>query len=497
MSTSLKNIAKHSSVYAFGNVLRKSIAFLLIPIYTRYLTPSDYGMLEILLITAHIMGIVGGLGIGSGLKRVFLYDANNREQQNLATTTASAFVVFMSLLIIAPMIVIAKPISLLLFEDSQYATWFLIVFITGIIRTNNIVPFQIYQAELKSIRFTIINLIAFTIELVSNIYFIVYLRIGILGILYGALLSSVIVFLINFAFIRRYIVLQFSKVLFKKMLRFGLPLIPGALAFWLMSSADRYFLIHYSDTHEIGLYSMGFRFAVILEFILREPFEKNWASIYFRLAKQANAKAQFSNIFTYYFLIGSFLCLGISIFAKPVIQIMTTPAFYSAYEVVPLLAVAILFRGMSNTTAVGIGISGKTEYYGLTVVATALINLLLNYLLIPPFGMKGAALATMFSFVFMQLAIYLIGLKLYPIKYDFLRLGKIVVAISLPLYFHFLLKPESLAMELILDIGLCLSYILVLFALNFFRENEITRIRGLIHRRNLGLPIVTTLRQKL
>jgi O-antigen/teichoic acid export membrane protein len=472
----IKDIVKHSSIYSIGNVLSKIIAFVLIPIYTRYLTPSDYGRLEILSVTENILIMLCSLGVGSGFIKAFLYDSHDINQQKKAATTAYGFIAAVSFLICGSLAIFSGPMSSLLLGDEAFAFWLVMTSITGFFGANNIIPFRVYRTELKSVKYTLINLVQFLIVSISNIYFIVFLGLGVVGILYGSLIGGALVFLINFVSIRRYFVLEFCTVMLKKMLRFGLPLIPAMLALWVITSTDRYFLMHFSNSNELGLYSMGFRFAVILDIVFRGPFDTNWPSIYFPLAKQPNAQQEFSKIFTYYLLVGSFLCLGLSLFAKPVIHLMTTSAFYSAYEVITILALAILFQGVSSILGVGIGISGKTEYGTLTVGGAAILNIVLNFLLIPTLGMKGAALATMISFAFMAFAVYRISQKLFPLQYEFERIAKIVAAFCLPLFLHYWLSPDALILEIIFDVGLCMSYIGLLVCFKFFKENEITWI---------------------
>jgi O-antigen/teichoic acid export membrane protein len=483
MSTVLKNLAKHSGVYSIGNVLSNSIAFLLLPIYTRYLTPADYGMLEILSITGEAVIIFCGLGIGNGLVRSFLYEAGNLEQQKEAITTAYIFMGVSSVLTHGLLIISSQPLSLLLLGDSHFALFLLISFITGMLRAGSIIPFQLYRAELESVKYTIISAIQFAIVLIGNIYFIVFADLGILGILYGSLMGAIVIFPINLFLIRRYFVLKFSVAMLKKMLRFGLPLVPSIAALWIILSLDRYFLNHFSNAHELGLYAMGFRFAAILELIFRGPFDTNWPSIYFPLAKQPNAREQFSRILTYYLLVGLFLSLGLSLFAKPAIQIMTGPAFHGAYDIVPLLVLATLFRGVSSNVGIGIAIAGRTEYYVLTVGGAAVVNIGLNFLLIPAFGKMGAAFSTMIAFAFMAFISYAISQKLFSIQYEFGRIGKLLVAFSLPLITHYWLLPDSPVWEIMLDIGLCTSYFVVLFSFKFFSRHEIVWLRELWQRR--------------
>jgi O-antigen/teichoic acid export membrane protein len=224
-----------------------------------------------------------------------------------------------------------------------------------------------------------------------NIYLVVFRDLKVLGILYGDLIGSLAVLLCSVFFVRKYLVQRFSLETLKQMLHFGLPLVPAMLAFWILRVSDRYFLQHYCSTHEVGLYAMGVRFALILELLCYAPFNNNWPAIYFRVIKQENAKEEFSSIFTY-FLLAMLFALAISALSRPAIQLMTTAAFYDAHQVVPLLILATLFLGIYTNVTIGVGITGKTEYHAVIVVMAALVNIALNFLLIPAHGMLGALL---------------------------------------------------------------------------------------------------------
>ncbi|MFQ5769231.1 MAG: lipopolysaccharide biosynthesis protein [bacterium] len=496
MSSPIKNIIKHSSVYSFSNILSKSIGFLLIPVYTRYLTPSDYGTLEILSITSQVLIIICTLGIGNGLLRVYLYDCKNQDEQKQATTAAYLFITFMSLLIFGLAIILASNISELAFDSSKLSFWFIIVFISGLLSVNNVIPMRVYRAERQSVKFTFVNLSKFILVLLSNIYFVVYLRLGVVGVLYGSLIGAAFAFGLNFVFVRNYFTRKFSFVQIKKMFRFGFPLLPAMLALWIITSTDKYLLAQYSSLHDLGLYSMGLRFAVIFEIVFRMPFDTNWPSICFPLAKQENAKQEFSKIFTYYLLAGSFLALTLALLAKPAIHIMTTHDYYESYQVVPILVAAFMFRGISSNIGIGIWLSGKTEYQALIMIGASVMNILLNFILIPIWGTMGAATATIISFMVMAFAHYTISQKLFPVKYEALRIIKLGVAFSLPLILYYLYSPESTMIQVMLAFLLCLSFILLLIILNFFTDEEINWLKRTMQKRKLAFAVVTSVRNR-
>jgi O-antigen/teichoic acid export membrane protein len=335
------------------------------------------------------------------------------------------------------------------------------------------------------------------VTILFTIYFVVIRELHVLGILYGDLIGASMVLLCSLFFLRNYLVRRFSPAILKQMLRFGMPLVPAMLAFWVLRVSDRYFLQHYSSTHEVGLYAMGVRFAFILELLFYAPFNNNWPAVYFRVAKQENAREEFSSIFTYFLLVICFFALAISIFSRPAIHIMTTTAFYDAYEVVPILILATIFLGIYTNVTVGVGITGKTEYHAGIVMIAALVNIALNFLLIPLYGMLGAALATVIAYGVKMVVGYVVGMKLYPIRYDFSRLIKITAAFCVPFVAHGLLASDSLFLEITLDFGLLASYLLLLVAFRFFSLGEINWMKLQWDKAKRGFAEATVLNSKL
>ncbi|NIR49298.1 oligosaccharide flippase family protein [candidate division KSB1 bacterium] len=487
MSSALKNIVKHSGIYSAGKILANSIGFLLIPVYTRYLTPADYGTLEILTITGQVLITVCTLGIGNGLLKVFLHDSNDDKERKQAATIAYVFVVLMSVLVFGPAILFSGLISKLTLNDSSLSLWFAILFLSGLFSAVSVIPFQVYRAERQSVRYTLINLLKFVLVLGSNIFFVVVLELGVVGVLYGSLIGALSVFVVNFLRIRGYFVWKVTLKLLKKMLRFGLPLLPAMLAIWMVTSIDRYLLAQFSDLNELGLYSMGMRFAIILEIVFRIPFDTNWPSIYLPLAKKANVDREFSKLFTYYLALGLFLALGLSLFAKPAIELMTTPDFYGAYAIVPILVLAFLFRGISSNVGIGIWLSGKTKYQAFIMIGTALVNIVLNIVLISPLGMLGAALATLASFGFMALVHYVVSQKFFSIRYEARRILKLISSFCVLLLVFYLMAPVSLLTQLITAALLCLSFPALLFLFNFFTVEEMEWLRKILKRTRLAV----------
>lgn len=469
----------HSFIFMLGGLASKLVGFLLIPVYTRYLTPADYGILELLFVSLEVVTIFAVLGVDSGLFKALSFDAGNDEEKKEAVSSAYYFILVASALIFGSLILFVRPISSLLLKDTgDYSELLMFLFIAGFLKANSIIPFKILRANLESIKYTLISLLGFLISVSLNIYFIVGLGKGLAGIVYSDVISALVVLLVNTILVRPWIVFRFCWDNLAKMLRFGLPLIPAVLALQVINISDRYFLEHLSTTHQLGLYSLGNKFSSILNFIFLTPFMTAWPAIYFPLAKSENAREELGQLFTYFWGLGIWLVLSLSFLLKPGILIMVAPEFHSAYSVVVLLLLSILFCGVAQCFGIGMPITGQTKYTPTPVILAGGINLGLNFLLIPSYGMMGAAWATLFSYLAMSGFSWIISQRIYPIVYEYGRILKIGGAGCFLYGIWYLIQGEASTIELIVSgILLPLTFPFLLYLMRVYHDKEINIIK--------------------
>jgi O-antigen/teichoic acid export membrane protein len=268
------------------------------------------------------------------------------------------------------------------------------------------------------------------------------------------------------------------------MLKFGSPLIPANISNLAMTSADRYFLQHFSTTTQVGLYSLSYNIGLVLNLVV-QAIQLAWPANLFEIAKQSNPEQHFAIILTYYTLVVGFIGLAISVLAREVVIIMTTPEFYSAYIVVPLIVLSYILFGVRNITNTGLTIKNKMQYAPLIIMATTIINLILNYLLIPEYGMLGAAWATLISYLILAITQTAVNLHFLYIPYEYLRLAKIALSWGFVYASSLLVNTSSIWINLILKSILLLGYPIFLFVIRFYSQQEIQFIKDTVSRRVL------------
>jgi len=299
-------------------------------------------------------------------------------------------------------------------------------------------------------------------------------RRGVEGLIIASLIQAALSAAISLVLIVSDLRLTFSTSILRRMLSFGMPLVPFGLCRLIMTYADRYFLQHYSTTTEVGLYSLGYSIALVLNLIVTAV-QMAWPAQMFAIAKKAGAEQHFSKILTYYVTILGFIGLAFSVLAPEALVIMTTPHFHRACTVVPLVALSYIFAGTMYMTNTGLETQNKVKYMAPIIVVSAALNLGLNYLLIPPYGMMGAAFATLTSYLFLAVVNTAVNLHFWYIPYEYNRIAKIALAWGLIYGTSLLTRMPNVWLSGLLKLLLLGTYPLLLYVFRFYKDRELTR----------------------
>lgn len=420
----LSFLFKHSSIYGLGNILSKLVAFILLPLYTNYLTPTDYGILELVSITSGMLGVVIGLGITQAMTR-FYYDFDDKDNRNLVVSTIYIIVFLISgcSLLLFPKI--SYWAAVLVFDSPEYAVFFFISFcslILGIVLDLG----QVYLRILyKSTIYVSISIATLILGVSLNILFIAIMQYGVIGALYGNLISKIIIVIPVTVIILYTIGIKFSQNLAYKMIKYSMPLIPSSIANSAVNYSDRYFINYFVSTADAGIYSIANKIGTAIHLLITSPFIMTFLPRRFQIVNESNAKNIFKQVYLYYCLIIVFLGLSIAIMSNEIIQLMTTPDFYKAGPLIPIIILSMIIFGMKYHFDFGIHYSKKTKYFAYINTTSAISHIGLNLILVKNFGLWGALYASLFAYTLNTVLIYIAGNSLYKIGYDFLKTSKI------------------------------------------------------------------------
>jgi O-antigen/teichoic acid export membrane protein len=491
MFNEIKTIFRHYLIYSFGNLASKAIGFLMIPVYTRYLTPDDYGIIEILTITSSIVSNILILGLSSAVLR-FYFNYNSIRDKNKVVSTALTFTLITTFLAVAFLYNFSKNISFLVFNSQRYFYLFQVLFVTLFFEISVAIPYMYLRAKDKSVMFTTISLLQLVLGLSFNIWFIVGLRLGVLGVLFSSLLSNLLISSFMLLFVFRDVGLHFSVNKLKEMMPYGIPLIPANLAMIVLNMGDRFLLQHFCSLQEVGLYSLGYRFAMMIGVLVGQPFLRVWNTHMFLIAERNDASEIYSRVLVYYSFILLFFGLGVSVLIKDILKIMATPEFFDAHKVVPFVVLGYIFYEVYYIFTVGIYLKKHTKWIAFIVSFATGLNILLNLLMIPKFGMMGAASVTALSFFCLPLSAYFLSNRLYHISFEFERVVKLIF-VALIIYFAgSLIDIESILLSLLLKTILILTYPIILYFFSFYEAKEIEKAIDMFRLARIKFHFITS-----
>jgi O-antigen/teichoic acid export membrane protein len=469
----LKRLAHHSVIYGLGGIVSRVLAVLLLPLYTSYLSPADYGRIETLVAGAAVLVILLRMGISSAFFR-FYFDSKDRAHRLVVVRTSFWFTIGMATLGLVVVELLAGSISSVLFGTGTHADLVRAAAVGIWAQMNYEQLTSLFRVEERSVAFVLASLANIVITVGATVLLVVALDKGPLGVLVGNFTGTLCVYVALVAYRREQLGLQFDRKLLRAMNRFGLPLVPSALALWVTNFSDRFFLVKLADAHEVGLYSIGVRIASAVVLLLT-AFRTAWPAFAYSIEDDAEARRTYGFVLTYLIAVVSWLSLTLGLLAPWIVRLLTTPSFYDGERVVAPLAFAGAAQAGYVVVAIGIGRVRRTQFNWVVTGAAAALNVVLNLILIPPYGMMGAAIATVaaYSLMFLLMAVY--AQRIYATPYQWRR-----VAIALTVAVALLVAGKLLDAPLPLAIALCAVYPLALLPLGFYLPAERARLRRLL-----------------
>jgi O-antigen/teichoic acid export membrane protein len=411
----LKRFGGQTAIYGLGYGLTRLLQFAFLPLYTRYLTPAEYGVLALLLITGQIAAVISQVGMGAAMFREIIYVETDR---HVVESTTLFFLTAVAGAVLAIGWTLSPWLSRLMFEHADYSTLLKLTFVTSALGIVEAVLLARLRIEGRPVTYSILALARFVGGAAIMVVFLVVLNRGLQGLVEATALTAALFALVYMGILLPGFRLTFSLAVLRRMLRFGLPLIPANVFGLSMASSDRYILQHYRTTAEVGIYSLGYTIGQIVAFFVN-AIQLAWPAHMFEIAKLPNAERQLARMLTYYCAVVGAISLGVSLFAEEILRVMATAEYYESARVVPWVAGASALWGLSFMVNSGLTTQDKMKYSGLLVTVVAIVNLGLNFWLIPRYGMMGAAWATLVSYALLAVVQTAANQMFWRIPYEY------------------------------------------------------------------------------
>lgn len=396
------------------------ITIFLVPFYTRVFLPSDYGVLSLVNNTFFLVGMFSICALDSAAGRWF-YETQDVTDHKKTFASWFWFQMLMSVGLCVLMLLISPFAAKNLLNLEWRKMWFIWLIPSATLITN-ILPAIIwnwYRFHRKAVAIIVFSISQSLLTILLTLLFVLVLKMGIPGVLLALFISTGVFSIVAAFQLKGWLSIKyFSMPRLKEMLRFSVPLIPVSIAYWLLNSTDSYFINHYSNTSEVGLFAIGSSLAAGVG-LFTNAFQQAWGPFAYSIMKEPTAPRVYGKVFEYFGVVSSILILLMFLFSPELLMIFTHPKYYGASWVASILSINIVLITFSYIASVGTNIMKNTIAYSKAVFIASVITIILDIILIPRWGKEGSAIATVIAQVCIPAFLFYKSQKLFYIPYRF------------------------------------------------------------------------------
>ena len=427
-----KNLFKQTAIYGLATVIPRMFSFLLVPLYTDLLPKAEYGKVSIIFAYMIFFNVI----LAYGMETAFFRFYNKETNKNAVIETTSVSIFWTSLTFLFVALLFRNTLALWSGIDEQYITYTIWILVLDALV---IVPFSKLRVNQQPIKYAIIKIGNVAINLVLSLFFLSYLPViaqsnpdSFLSSFYledfqigYIFVSNIVASLVTFLILSpNYLLLKwhFDYLLWKKMMKYGMPIMIAGIAFAINEQFDKILLSYLLPSNiaaaEVGVYSACYKLGLFMV-LYRTAYTLGIEPFFFSHADSKDAPQTYATITKYFVIFGSFILLSVIVFADVLKKIMIQDeSYWEAMKVVPLIILANFFLGIYTNLSVWYKLIDKTIIGAYISIVGAVITLVLNYLLIPTMSYYGSAIATIAAYGSMMAISYYFGNKYYPIPYD-------------------------------------------------------------------------------
>jgi O-antigen/teichoic acid export membrane protein len=473
-------LARQVAVYGSGRLALQLVSFVTLPILTRILTPDEYGVIETVTTLLAIVALVASLSLESAAQRSY-FDYTPEQERERQVVLSSAFwpMVLWAAVLAGITAALSRPISSLLFDSPSYAVVVALAVAALPVAVATTLLLEVMRLRMQPIRYVLVSWFGAILSVALILYLVAVADRGLRGFYLAGVISAVPTFVVAASAARGAIRRTVSWPVLKTMLLYALPLIPVAASNWIVQFVDRLFVLHFADLHELGLYALALRLSNVLLLVVT-AFAFAWSPFILDLFSRDPERERVvrARALTYVAFATAFVAVCLSVYAREFFRTITDPAFADAHELVGILCAGVFALGLNAVTMTGITIERRTRYFAQYAVYAAVLNVALNFALIPPFGILGAATATSLTFAALAWWYYRRAQTLSPAPYDIGRIGMIAAAAAVLIVVGTVLAVEPIWLNALLKLPLVLALPALAWILGWVPRPLAAALRG-------------------
>lgn len=418
-----------SSTYAVTNFALRALNFLLITVFTRYLSPSNYGTISLAEITAATLSAFSGLGLDTALRRLYFHYAGEPVLQRKYVSSVLRFGTAMAIVVLGLAFLIGSFLLRRILPHLAVPFFPYVALAVSTSAASQLVEYRLglYQNEQRPLSFSLLASVSFLMTSVSALVFVIALRQGAAGMLKGKLLGAVASMLIAISVSRKWWSGGFDWKFVRESLPIALPIVPHLLMALGLVVADRFILEHYRSLDEVGLYSVAYTFGMVM-YLVTASISQAWSPLFFDVARGgAEGQTTLGRLFSGL----CFLLVGIAVFGSLISQDVVSGCldhrYRSAGGLIPWIIAGYLCHSLYSILQPSVLQARRVSFLWVVSGVALVANIGLNFLWIPRWGMYGAAFATMVAYAMEAMLMFIYAQRVYPLQFSKIRLGMALV----------------------------------------------------------------------
>lgn len=464
----LKSLIGNSIVYGLGNILLKAITFLLLPLYTRFLTTADYGVIAVTNTITAVLCILYPMGLHGALTRLY-FDAENQVERRQSTGTIWLAMMLGAISMTVFLDRMGSSMFPLLLREVAFRPYIRLAIWIAFFQTFSLLPLNLFQIQERPKLYVLTTAMSTLLTIGIIIQLVVFQRQGAYGYLFGMFLASAVLVVPYIFLTLRNIKITVRNDILKKVVVYSLPLVAHGLAGWVLELSDRVILERFVSMEALGLYSIGYQFGSIIT-IVATAINYAWVPFFFRVDAQEGeaGKPRLASLATYYMAVLTWAALGLALLAKHVLFLLTAPSYHAGYRVIPWIIGGLFLSGLYYIPANCLFLKSKTGWIPIVTVISGIVNVCLNLMWVPRYGIMAAAWATFLAYGVMLGLVWVSSQRIYSFPYEYKRLGQIILVGIILLITGYSLSFNSMLIEVLVRLAVWLTFPVILLAIGFF-----------------------------
>jgi O-antigen/teichoic acid export membrane protein len=481
----LKRLVSSLAAYQLADIVSKLIAVVLLPVYTRYIHPSGYGVIELLANGVILISIIARFGMIEAFLRFYFTDEDQARRDALVRRTV-AFLLVATTIVSVGLLLFAAPLSQIVLSHRDPGIFR--VAVLGLWSFTNLeLAYALLRVDERLRLYAVASLSNVFLTVAGTVILVIVVGDGPRGyLLANYTVTTLVLFALWFKLRHRLAPRPAAADRMAVLLRFGLPTVPAEASVYLLSIVDRYYIFHDRSPRLAGLYSISIKLAGAVAFIVR-AFQYAWPPLAYSVTDDAQAARLYGLVTTYYLLISGWVVAALALEGRWILRLLTAPSYFGAYKALPWVALGWALYGL---WVVFLTIAGRAKVT-IRNFAAALVglaaNVILLLVLVPSMGLAGAGLALCGAYVFMLGFMHLLTRRQFAVQFEWARLAQLALVMGGLAIAGNLLLPTHGAVGLLTRAVVIAAIGPALMAIGFVHAAELRQARTLVTRlRNRG-----------